>query len=380
MNDALEDVLKPISEANGLPNEHYISDEVYDKEKVEIFFNTWSAVAFESDVPNTGDAFPVDFLSMPLLLVRSKDGLINVFQNTCRHRGMILVDEPKHLKGPIRCPYHSWSYSLEGDLIKTPYVGGVGLDSHESIECSQLSLFGIRSYVWQGVVFVNVSGDALGFEIEHENLMKRWIEFDQPYFCNEDSSKFEMIVQTNWKLAVENYCESYHLPWIHPELNAISNINNHYHIHEEPNYAGQGSHFYSQLEGEGGLKFPDFKDVSTKWDLAAEYVALFPNVLFGVHRDHAFAMLLMPQGPGVTLERVALCYTNVAATNDKWKDMRYRNAELWRNIFNEDVSVVEGMQKGRHGQFFDGGKFSPIMDVPTHVFHKWIALRMQVVE
>jgi phenylpropionate dioxygenase-like ring-hydroxylating dioxygenase large terminal subunit len=380
MTDALDDVLKPILEAKGLPNEYYISEGMFAKERRELFFKTWSAVGFENDIPDPGDAFPLDFLGMPLLLVRGKDGVVNVFQNTCRHRGMILVDEPKHLKGPIRCPYHSWAYSHDGDLIKTPYVGGVDQDTHDAVDCRELSLFEIRSRVWQGVVFVNVSGDAPDFEIEHENLLRRWGEFDQPYFCDADSSKFQMSVKTNWKLAVENYCESYHLPWIHPELNSISNIDNHYHIHEEENYAGQGSHIYNQLEGEGGLKFPDFDALSEKWDLASEYVAVFPNVLLGVHRDHAFAMLLMPQGPGETLERVALCYTEDGATKDKWAPMRARNAELWRNIFAEDVGVVEGMQKGRHGPFFDGGKFSPVMDVPTHVFHKWVARHMQALD
>ena len=380
MTDALDDVLKPISEAKGLPNECYISEDVFAKERREVFFKTWSAVGFENDIPNPGDAFPLDFMGMPLLLVRGKGGVINVFQNTCRHRGMILVEEPKHLKGPIRCPYHSWAYSHQGELIKTPYVGGVDQDTHDSVDCRKLSLFGIRSRVWQGVVFVNVSGDAPDFEIEHENLLNRWGEFDQPYVCDPESSKFEMSVKTNWKLAVENYCESYHLPWIHPELNSISSIDNHYHIDDQPNYAGQGSYIYNQLEGENGLKFPDFEGLSNKWDLASEYIAVFPNVLLGVHRDHAFAMLLMPQGPEETLERVALCYTKNGATKDKWASMRTRNAELWRNIFAEDVGVVEGMQKGRHGPFFDGGKFSPVMDVPTHVFHKWVARHMQAID
>ncbi len=373
MISELENVLKPTAEATGLPNTHYISPDMYQKEREEIFFKSWAAIAFESDVQTEGDVFPVDFLGMPLLLVHAKGGHINVFQNTCRHRGMILVDEPKRMKGPIRCPYHSWAYSHEGDLVRTPYVGGIDKDEHEAIDCSQLSLFKLRSHIWQGVVFVNVSGDAKDFETEHAHLLKRWAEFDQPYFCDPASSKFDMTVHTNWKLAVENYCESYHLPWVHPELNSISNISDHYNIDEEPNYAGQGSLVYKQLLGEGGRKFPDFKNISAKWDQASEYVALFPNVLLGVHRDHAFAMLLMPQGPEETLERVALCYMKEAAESPDWKDMRARNADLWRNVFSEDVGVVEGMQKGRHGPMFDGGKFSPVMDVPTHVFHKWVA-------
>jgi len=119
MTDMLDSVLRPISEAKGLPNAHYISEDMYKREREKIFFNSWSAAAFESDVPKPGDAFPVDFLGMPLLLVRNADGGVNVFQNTCRHRGMILVDAPTYLKGPIRCPYHSWCYDYGGKLVRT---------------------------------------------------------------------------------------------------------------------------------------------------------------------------------------------------------------------------------------------------------------------
>ena len=200
------------------------------------------------------------------------------------------------------------------------------------------------------------------------------------FFCldvlNDRESVFEMTVKTNWKLAVENYCESYHLPWIHPELNQISRLEDHYNIDNHTDYAGQGSSVYSQLVGADGQKFPDFKGVSKIWDTQSEYVALFPNVLLGVHRDHAFAMLLLPQGPEETLERVALCYADADIDSPKWQAMRARNAEIWQGVFSEDVGVVEGMQKGRHGVKFDGGKFSPVMDVPTHVFHTWVARRM----
>jgi len=380
MTVLLDTVLKPIDEARGLPNAHYISPEMYALEREHIFFKNWSAIAFASDAPNANDVFPVDFLGMPLLLVRTKSGTLNVFQNTCRHRGMILIDKPCHLKGPIRCPYHSWSYDHEGALVRTPYVGGVGFDTHKDVNSNELGLFKIRSHIWQGVIFVDVSGIALDFEEAHANLIARWQEFDKPYHLGGAFSQFDMTLATNWKLAVENFCESYHLPWVHPELNEISKIDDHYNIDSYPEYAGQGSSVYRQLISSDGNKFPDFEGVSAKWDTQSEYVAFFPNVLLGVHRDHSYAMLLMPQGPEQTLERVALFYADENINTPKWQDMLKRNAQIWRDVFAEDVSVVEGMQRGRHGPLFDGGKFSPVMDVPTHVFHKWVASQMQAAE
>ena len=376
MPSNLDSVLNPISVARGLPNEHYISKDMYLQEREGIFFKGWAALAFESDVKSAGDAFPVDLLGMPLLVIKDKSGSINVFQNTCRHRGMMLLQEPTHLKGPVRCPYHSWCYSHQGKLVRTPYVGGVGIDEHEDINREELGLFPIRSHVWQGVIFVNVSGEAEDFEVVHKDLIQRWSEFDQPYYLGGEVSKFEMTLSTNWKLAVENYCEAYHLPWVHPELNEISPIDVHYNIENHDDYSGQGTSNYRQLIGKDGKKFPDFQEISNQWDTQGEYVSFFPNVLLGVHRDHAFAMLLMPQGPEITLERVALCYSEQNIDAPEWQPMLKENARIWQDVFSEDINAVEGMQKGRHGKFFDAGKFSPDMDGPTHIFHKWVAKKM----
>ena len=370
----LEAVLQDVDQARGLPNAHYISPEMYEREREHVFFKSWSALAFEADVPNPGDAFPVDFLGAPMLVVRARDGGIRVFQNTCRHRGMILVEKPTHLKGPIRCPYHSWCYDHNGALVRTPHVGGVDVDTHVAIKPDELSLFKVRSHVWHGTVFINVSGDAPSFEEEHENIITRWKEFDQPFSVPSKSSMFSMSLDTNWKLAIENFCESYHLPWVHPELNVISPIEAHYNIDDDDGYSGQGSLNYRQIQGQNGSKFPDFKAISDKWDTDSEYVSFFPNVLMGVHRDHAYSVILLPKGPEKIEERVAMFYAE--DLDDNWADMLAENARIWRDVFSEDIGVVEGMQKGRHGPMFDGGKFSPVMDGPTHIFHKWVARKM----
>ena len=370
----LDAVLQSTDVARGLPNEHYISPELYALEREHLFFKSWSALAFEADVPNKGDAYPVDFMGAPMLLVRGRDGVVNVFQNTCRHRGMILVDKPTHLKGPIRCPYHSWCYDYEGTLVRTPYVGGVDIDTHEAIKNEELGLFKVRSFIWHGTVFINLSGDALPFERQHKHLMKRWREFDKPFHVPSESCQFSMTLKTNWKLAIENFCESYHLPWIHPELNEISPIDVHYNIDESAEYSGQGSLNYIQLIGNEGRKFPDFKGVSDKWDTLSEYVSFFPNVLMGVHRDFCYSVIIMPNGIGEIVERVTMFYAE--DLDGSWESMLQENARIWQDVFSEDIGVVEGMQKGRHGPMFDGGKFSPVMDGPTHTFHKWVARKM----
>ncbi|WP_299626852.1 aromatic ring-hydroxylating dioxygenase subunit alpha [uncultured Tateyamaria sp.] len=369
----LSAVRRPIGSANGLPNAHYTDPSVFAEERTALLMSGWAGLAVAADVPEPGDARPLTFLEMPLLLVRDKSGQVRVFQNICRHRGMILVDAPRKIEGAIRCPYHSWCYSTEGRLVSTPHVGGPGQNTADGIDRSLLGLIEVRSHIWMGVVWINLSGDAPSFEDANADLLARWSEFDKPLYHGGADSRFQLEVACNWKLAVENYCESYHLPWVHPGLNSYSRLEDHYHIEAPDRFSGQGTWVYRQLTGEDGKTFPDFEGLSDKWDTAAEYITAYPNVLLGVHRDHAFAIILVPNGPGQTTEHVHLYY----AQPDTDPELRARNTAQWKEVFEEDIFVVEGMQRGRHAPMFDGGRFSPAMDGPTHLFHAWVAARME---
>jgi len=374
--ESLAWVRAPIEVARGLPNRHYIDRAVFEEERRVLFFGTWAGIGFGKDVPEPGDAIPVSYLGVPLMIVRDREGSVRVFQNTCRHRGMILIDRPTKVRGAIRCPYHSWAYALDGALKRTPHVGGSGKATHPAICRDELGLVRIRSHVWRDVVFVNLDGTAPPFEEHAAGLIGRWREFDRPIFHAGADSSFSLEVACNWKLAVENYCESYHLPWVHPGLNSYSKLEDHYHIEEPGQFSGQGTLVYRPMMDESGNRFANFPGLSPSWETAGEYVALYPNLLFGVHRDHVYAILLDPLDEGRTVERVEIYYASESMLNSDWEGMRQANTRLWRGVFEEDVFVVEGMQRGRFAPQFDGGKFSPVMDSPTHCFHRWVAERM----
>ncbi|MFY0660140.1 MAG: aromatic ring-hydroxylating dioxygenase subunit alpha [Shimia sp.] len=371
--DPLTAVRRPVTTANGLPNAHYTDPAVFAEETDALLKATWAGLAAASDVPDPGDAVPLTFLGMPLLLLRDKTGTVRVFNNVCRHRGMILVEEPRKIEGAIRCPYHSWCYATDGRLVTTPHVGGPGQNTDPNIDRATLGLIEVRSHIWHDIVFINISGGAPAFEEQHAALLSRWHAFDKPHIHGGTDSRFTLDVATNWKLAVENYCESYHLPWVHPGLNSYSRLEDHYNIVEPGQFSGQGTHVYRQLTSEDGTTFPDFANLPAFWDQGAEYVALYPNVLLGAQRDHAFAIILEPLAHNQTREHVHLFYAN-QETNDA---LRATNAAQWKQVFEEDIFVVEGMQRGRSAPHFDGGRFSPAMDAPTHCFHDWVATRLQ---
>ena len=369
----LGQVRASVEAARGLPNAHYTDPAVFAEERQALLFSQWAGLAVAADVPEPGDAKPLEFLGVPLLLIRDKEGTVRVFENICRHRGMILVEEPRRIEGAIRCPYHSWCYSTKGNLVSTPHVGGPGHNVHDAIRRDELGLNEVRSHIWRDVVWINVSGDAAPFEEAMSDLITRWSEFDLPLYHGGHDSRFTLEVATNWKLAVENYCESYHLPWVHLGLNSYSRLEDHYHIEKRGEYSGQGTMVYRQITNETGEKFPDFEDVGAKWNEQAEYIAAYPNVLLGVHRDHAFAIILEPKGPERTVEHIHLYYATPAAE----EGLKMRNTQLWKTVFEEDIFVVEGMQRGRHAARFDGGRFSPVMDSPTHCFHDWVAGKIE---
>ena len=369
----LTPVRRSVETANGLPNAHYNDPALWDEERNAVLFASWSGLAVAADVPEDGDAKPIEFLGIPLLLVRDREGVVRVFQNICRHRGMILVDTPRKIEGAIRCPYHSWCYSTAGKLVSTPHVGGAGHNTHDAIVKDDLGLIEVRSHIWFGTVFINIDGKAPPFEEVHADLLSRWSEFDQPMFHGGADSTFELPVETNWKLAVENYCESYHLPWVHPGLNSYSRLEDHYNIEEKAKYSGQGTLVYRQLKGDDGQVFPDFADLSDKWNEGGEYITVYPNVLLGVQRDHTFVIVLEPQTQTKTLEHIHLFYAKPHVDDS----LRHKNTVQWKEVFKEDVFVVEGMQKGRSAPGFDGGRFSPVMDGPTHTFHDWVAGKIE---
>jgi choline monooxygenase len=319
-------------------------------------------------------------MGLPLMMVRDLTGVVRVFHNVCRHRGHRLVSKPCKFLGVIRCPYHSWTYGYDGALRGTPHIGGHGIHEVDGFDKSSRGLIEVRSAVWLDAVFVNLSGDAQPFHEFLAPLLERWQSFvgsgglDSLIPAGADG-RFQLDLDCNWKLAIENYCESYHLPWVHPGLNSYSKIQDHYNIVADGWGAGQGTRVFNFTE-RAGISLPRFERWPTEQLKVAEYIALFPNLLIGLQNDHLFAIAVKPVAPNRTVETVQLYYLSGAATGEEFAQARRTMLEGWREVFLEDIGVCKGMQEGRASPAFDGGAFSPALDVPTHYFHQWVANRL----
>jgi choline monooxygenase len=370
--EAFARVKQPIGEASGLPSHSYTSEDFHNYEKSALFARTWTCIGTAASLPRKGYARPVDFLGVPLLMVRDHDGEVQVYHNVCSHRGVKLVTQPQRVKGRLRCPYHSFCYELKtGALTATPHFGGQNVDSCGGFDPVRHGLRPVRAALWADMVFVNLSENAPPFAEFIRPLEERWAAYDLTRIRHggEIGGSMDFDVQTNWKLAVENYCESYHLPWVHPGLNSYSKLEDHYNI-AEATYAGQGTMVYAPSDD---APLPQFEGLTDAQKTGAEYVALFPNVLVGMQCDHFFSIWLEPKAADRTIEHLNIYYVGDEAVSGAYAESRRKTIERWEEVFTEDVDVVQRMQQGRHSPVFDGGLFSPVQDEGNHAFHLWVA-------
>ena len=375
----LDVVGNSIEKAHGLPNECYTNKDYTLIERKKLFEDKWIVVGVASSIPEIGDVKPIDILGMPILILRNKQNEIKVFHNVCSHRGVKLVSKSGKINSLIRCPYHSWSYNLNGELMATPHIGGMNKHSADGFDKSKSNLKEIRSYIWLDLIMININQNEMPFDEYIKPLSDRWEKFwpikdRELIHHSNDFGYFKLNAKCNWKFAIENYCESYHLPWVHPGLNSYSKIEDHYHIQGLPNrFAGQGTVVYNP-QFKGKEKLPSFPNWPKDKENIAEYVALFPNVMLGIHKDHYYAYWIEPINHEFTLEHMELYYVGEqAAQANKFKSLRKQNHKQWEDIQKEDVDIIQGMQIGRNSPSYNGGNFSPVMDNPTHHFHKWVA-------
>ena len=146
---SVEAVLRPIEQASGLPNEAYTNDDFLNFERENVLGKSWAGLWFASDLPKKGYVKPINFMGLPLIILRNKSNEIKVFHNVCSHRGMLLVHEEMEVQGALRCQYHSWSYNLDGELKGTPHLGGMASKRPKTliIATMGLSLFD-QPYGW----------------------------------------------------------------------------------------------------------------------------------------------------------------------------------------------------------------------------------------
>ena len=370
--EAYNAVTRPIGEALGLPNEAYTSETFLNQEYEEILGKNWIGIAFDDDVPSKGDIFPLQAAGQPLIVLRDQQHQIRVFHNVCRHRGARLIDKPCSNKRRIICPYHAWAYGLDGELTATPNFKGPEKPELVSFPKGTQDLVEVRSAVWNHVVMINLSGDAVPLNQWTATLDARWASYDLQNTVSGDSITHEITYEfnSNWKLTLENFLESYHLPMVHPTLNSYSPLSDH-RVVVDNLIMGQVSLNYQPDDDGKGL--PGFQGLPQERQTSAEYLLLFPNLMLSVTPDHYRVTLVTPISAEVTHQRWRFFFVGKESGNAEFARARDAIVERVDSYTQEDIAILEKLQAGRHSRAYDGGRFSPYHETTTHHFQKLIA-------
>lgn len=352
-----------------LPGEFFTDERLFALERERLFMRSWLCVGLSSDVTRHGQVNPVEILNVALLMVRD-GGTVRVFHNVCSHRGARLVNEPCGGRVRIVCPYHGWTYGLDGSLLKTPHVAGAKVHQHEEWDPRTLGLVPVRCAEWAGHVFVDLSGDAEPFESWIGPIAARLALPVDVDLARDLHLAQRLEVAANWKIIGENFVESYHLPWVHHKLNTVNPMEQHYQILGGHHYLGQGGSAYA-AEQLYGPELPTFRDEVDRRHYEALYI--FPNLILAPLPDVIFSIIIEPVAAGRSKERIEFFFAGADALAEPLGATRQRSAQFLIDVNLEDVDIVESVQRGRTSPAFHGGRFSLPQEATSLQFQKMVA-------
>lgn len=359
LSKTASETLAAAKQQGALPAQAYCDAAFLAAETEYVFARQWICIGTLDDVPAAGDVRPLSLGGRGLIMTRARDDAVRVFHNYCRHRGMRLVEEACSDQLRLVCPYHSWSYKLDGSLAQTPHIGGP--DKHDAaaagVELPE-GLETVRTAIWHRLIFADLSGEAGPFEEFIAPLAERWADYDFSHLRRATGVVYE--VECNWKLAVENFIDVYHLPAVHPGLNSYSSMHDHYYVLEDRLF-GQGN--MSVLPDDiAADRLPVFPNLPQEKEKAQESLCLFPNLLITVTADYLRFIIVEPDGPGRCRERVEIYVVGDEALAPELAVERHTLLERFAAFNSEDIGICQRLQRSMQESAYRGGAFSPYFD------------------
>ncbi len=354
---------RPVEQAAGLPNLCYTDADFFALEQQTVFRDNWVFAAFAHELAKVGDMLPVEIAGQPLVLVRGENG-IRAFHNVCRHRGARLVESAgRHRK--FVCPNHSWSYGLDGRLLMRPHYHGGERHDVNRAECHPADLRAVACETWHDWVFVNISASAKPFADAIAPITTRLDGYDLSAIGFADRLEFDL--RANWKLAIENFIEPYHVFSCHPWLNDFVGMGE----RDPPTYDANvllcGYEFGAPDPARGG-QLPWFPDLPANKQNRGDWFVLFPNFAFEIFPDQVDVFVAWPRDVGHCRETIALYFVGDGVDAPAYADARRHVVKNWNDLNHEDIGVIERMQAGRYSEGFDGGVLSPYWDPVQQYF------------
>ena len=379
MREALHRLDLPIAEARGLPPSAYTSPEFFRQEEERLFRGGWMSVAFSHDIPAPGDAMPVTMAGVELLIVRDSKQKVRAFHNVCRHRCATVLDAPTKGLKTIRCPYHGWSYGLDGNLVLAPMWDGPGGGRLGRLDADANALAPVACGEWQDIVFVNIDGMAGSLSDFVAPLDDRWKGFDL-LSTRAPFAHAERVIPANWKVVLEGFLEVYHEACLHPTLT--------YRVDEKgrPNWTditeGDVMGFAGILPARdpnaAPSVLPRVPGMPATGAATADIFLLFPATAINMLEDHVVRTIWTPVSATETRWRSAWYFAADAGASEAVHNACLNVVEFWQQIRAEDLSAIVRVQKGLSSVGFPEKQiqFSPFWEEIVRHFQRHISRRL----
>jgi phenylpropionate dioxygenase-like ring-hydroxylating dioxygenase large terminal subunit len=355
-------------DAKTLPQKYFVSSEIFAEEQENIFSRQWLLVGHQSQIAKAGDYFVAEVADESVIIARDRRSTIRGFYNVCRHRGTRLCEEQSGHSSAIQCPYHAWTYALDGRLIGSPHM-----DEVPGFDRSAYSLHPVNLGVWEGFIFVNVADDPMPLEKWFAPLAGKFSHWNLPRLRS--VKRIEYDIRANWKLMFENYSECYHCPGVHPMLSKVSPYDSAENDLTEGPFLGgfmkiNKGRSLTMSGKECALRIDHEAEAEAEEEEGEEenrervfYYSLFPNMLLSMHPEYVMVHQLWPQAPDRTLIVCDWFFHPDAAERD---DFNPEDAiEFWDVTNKQDWHVCELSQRGIASRAYQPGPYSSRESIPA---------------
>jgi choline monooxygenase len=344
---------RPLADASTPPSSWYTDPHIFDLEQETVFSRSWQMVGRADQVQEPGQYVSAELGADPIVIVRGNDNVLRGFFNVCRHHAAAVITKSEGTAENLRCPYHGWTYNLEGALVLTPEFGGVA-----NFDRGANGLVPVQIGVWNRSVFAKVSsadpalegflGSDLIARFERLNLERmKWFE-RRTYTLN-----------CNWKVFVDNYLDGgYHVPHIHGGLNSVLDYAN-YTIET-------GEHFCLQSSPIAADK-GDVTTAAVRTGERAYYYWIYPNFMINAYGDAMDTNLVIPR----SVDRTDVVFDYYFGDVSPQGAGRNRTSiSVSEQIQAEDASICESVQRGLNSRAYSTGRLSVRREAGEHLFHK----------
>ncbi len=346
--------------ARTLSQRYFVSREVFAQEQEQIFARQWLCVGHQSQVARPGEFFVPEVGDESVIIVRDQAGTIRGFYNVCRHRGTRLREETSGCAAVIQCPYHAWTYSLDGRLIGAP-----AMDQVADFDKANYPLHAVDLQLWEGLIFVSLADKPEPLEKIFAPLAGKFTLWNLPTLRS--ARRITYDVAANWKLIFENYSECYHCPGVHPALAKVSPYDSAENdLVEGPFLGGYMTIAKGQsLTMSGNTCALPVSEIAADDHARVFYYSIFPNMLLSLHPDYVMLHLLRPLSSGRTLIACDWYFHADAAAAAEPSYKPEDAIEFWDMTNKQDWRVCELSQLGIASRAYEPGPYSPRESIPA---------------